>query len=57
MSDTCTCGHVRDEHSGSGECQVEIEVTEFGGESSHPEFCQCAAFEAQEDESDDSMRD
>lgn len=33
----CLCGHVRDEHSVSGECQVEI--------NSVGNYCPCAAFE------------
>jgi hypothetical protein len=41
----CCCGHVRDEHSSTGECEVEMgEDGAVGG------FCSCACFEEPEED-------
>jgi len=59
------CGHSARVHldrlsdSALAPCMVEFEVTEFGGKSSHTEFCSCEDFEseaADNAESDEAVR-
>jgi hypothetical protein len=45
MSESCVCGHEREDHSRTGECQQESLFRE--GQ------CSCAAYEPEEDDDED----
>ena len=54
MSDTCTCGHVRDEHGGDQEHpgSTACTVTVYGVGADPDQTCPCLAFESCEEDED-----